>query len=75
MINLGFGTFIALLLLGLVAAFGYYRGFMAILTRKATFTEQRILSGWQAIVIGLVQFAGAAVASGLAFLLYFSLAR
>lgn len=75
MINLGFGTFVALLILGLVAGFGYYQGFIAMLTRKATFSDQRTLTGWAAIALGFLQFAGASVATGLAFLLYFSLAR
>jgi hypothetical protein len=73
MINSGFGTFMALLVLGAAAVFGYYRGFMALLTRRATLTETRTVTGGGAIALGLFLLVGAAVASALAFGLYFSL--
>ena len=75
MINSGLGTFIAILILLLVAVFGYYNGFMALLKYSmrrghTTFASQRSM-----IITGLIQLAGAVVASGVATLFYFSQVR
>ena len=74
MINSGLGTFLAILILLLVAAFGYYNGFMALLKfaqrRGNTTAEYRAV-----ILTGLVQLAGAVAASGIATLFYFSQVR
>lgn len=73
MINSGLGTFLVLLILLLVAVFGYYNGFMALLKLgrgKATLVNQRSI-----IITGLLQLAGAIVASGVATLFYFSQVR
>jgi hypothetical protein len=72
MINSGLGAVLALLVLALIAIFGYYRGFMALLTRRATLSENRTVQGGAALAIGLLQLAGAIVASAIAFLFYFS---
>ncbi|HEX2915126.1 MAG TPA: hypothetical protein VH186_30315 [Chloroflexia bacterium] len=72
MINSGLGTFLALLLLILLAAFGYYHGFLALLTRKAILNEQRRVKGGTAIALGFLQLLGAVVASAVAILFYFS---
>lgn len=72
MINSGLGTVLALLVLGLIAIFGYYRGFLALLTRRATFSENRTVQGGPALAIGLLQLAGAIAASAIAILFYLS---
>ncbi len=72
MINSGLGTVLALLALGLVAGFGYYRFFITLLTRRASLSEGRVVRGGAAIAVGLVQLLGAIAASGVAILFYFS---
>jgi hypothetical protein len=75
MINSGLGTFLAILILLLLAVFGYYNGFMGLLK----FARQRGSSAlavlWPGLLTAFVQLAGAAAASGIAILFYFSQAR
>ncbi len=73
MINVELGTFFALLILMIVAGFGYYRAFLTLITRRAQLTESRNLSGLAALAVGLVYLAGAIAVSGVAVLFYFSL--
>lgn len=72
MINFDFGTFAALLILGLLAIFGYYRGFLALITRQTWLSETRLVRGRTALALGLVQIAGAIAASAVAILFFFS---
>ena len=75
MINSGLGTFLALIILLLLAAFGYYNGFMALLKfslRRGNAT----LTGYRSTILtGIVQLVGAVAASGIAILFYFSQVR
>ncbi len=75
MINSGLGTLLVLLILLLVAIFGYYRGFMVLLTRRAALTESRVINGWPAVLLGLLQLGAAVAASAVAVLFYFSQVR
>jgi hypothetical protein len=72
MLNSGLGTTLALLILLLVAIFGYYRSFMTLLTRRAIWNENRNVQGIPALALGLLQLTGAIAASALAVLFYFS---
>lgn len=75
MINSGLGTFLAILILLLLAVFGYYNGFMGLLkfARRRENTALALL--WPGLLTAFVQLAGAIVASGIAILFYFSQAR
>jgi hypothetical protein len=73
MIKSDLGNFFALLVLILVAGFGYYQGFIALATRKVLFSETRRAVGLPAISLALLYLAGAVAASGVAVLFYFSL--
>jgi hypothetical protein len=73
MINVELGTFFALLILLIVAGFGYYRAFLTLITRRARLTETRNLSGLPALLLGVVYLAGAIAVSGVAVLFYFSI--
>ncbi len=73
MIKSDLGNFFALLVLALVAAFGYYQGFITLVTRKVQFSETRRAVGLPAIGLALLYLAGAVAASGVAVLFYFSL--
>ncbi|MDB5082924.1 MAG: hypothetical protein JWP00_4848 [Chloroflexi bacterium] len=75
MIDSGLGTFLALLILLLVAAFGYYNGFLALLKYSMRRGNTAVVSHRSTIINGLVQLAGAVVASGIAILFYFSQVR
>ena len=46
---------------------------MSLLTRRASFSEERILKGKSALAIGLVQLLGAIVVSAVVILFYFTL--
>lgn len=75
MIDSGLGTFLAILILLLLAVFGYYNGFMGLLK----FARQRARVGvavlWPGLLTAFVQLGGAALASAIAILFYFSQAR
>ncbi len=75
MINSGLGNIFALLALGTMAAFGYYNGFMALLTFHARLPEEHVVSGRSSIGQGLLQLAGAIAASSVAVFFYFSQVR
>ena len=72
MINSGLATFFVALVLGLVAVFGYYRGFMALVMRRVVLGSGRYVLGRSAILLGLIYLAGAIAASAVATLFYFS---
>jgi hypothetical protein len=72
MINSGLATFFVVLVLGLVAVFGYYRGFMALVMRRVALGSGRYALGRSAILLGLIYLAGAIAASAVATLFYFS---
>ncbi|NWJ45349.1 MAG: hypothetical protein HXX08_05660 [Chloroflexi bacterium] len=72
MIRIDLAGIFALIVLALVATFGYYRGFMALITRRALLTDTHILKGLPALALALVYFAGAIVVSGVAILFYLS---
>ncbi len=73
--SLDFGIVPVLLVLGLVAVFGYYQGFISLLTRRASLRETRLVQGKAAIALGLLQLLGAIAASAVAILYYFSSVR
>jgi hypothetical protein len=72
MIRIDLAGIFALIVLALVAAFGYYRGFMALITRRTSLTDTHILKGLPALALALVYLAGAIVVSGVAILFYLS---
>ena len=75
MINSGLGSFLAILILLLLAIFGYYNGFMGLLKFARRRGGAALAALWPGLLTALVQLAGAAVASGIAILFYFSQAR
>ncbi len=72
MIKSDLGNFFTLLILALIAGFGYYFGFMALALRRVQLSETRRVAGLKAIGLGLVYLAGAIAASAVAILFYFS---
>ncbi len=72
MIKLDLAGFFALLVLALVAGFGYYQGFIALVTRRARLTEDRQLIGLPALGLAFLYLAGAIAVSAVAVLFYFS---
>ncbi|MEI7554051.1 hypothetical protein [Candidatus Chlorohelix sp.] len=72
MIRIDLAGIFALLTLGLVAAFGYYRGFMALITRRASLTDTHIVKGLSALALALVYLIGAIMVSGVVILFYLS---
>ena len=72
MLNSGLATFFVVLVLGLVAVFGYYQGFLALVLRRVSLGEGRSASGRSAILLGLIYLAGAIAASAVAVLFYFA---
>ncbi len=75
MINSGLGTFLALLILLLLAAFGYYNGFLALLKFRLRRGNATLTGYRSTILTGIVQLVGAIAASGIAILFYFSQVR
>ena len=75
MINSGLGTVLALLILLLLAVFGYYNGFMGLLNFSRRRGQAALAALWPGLLTAFVQLAGAVVASGIAILFYFSQAR
>ena len=73
--NVDFGIVMVLLVLVLVAGFGYYGGFIALLTRQVRLDNGRVLKGTLALLLGVGQLLGAAAASAVAILFYFSRIR
>lgn len=71
MINSGLGIFITLAVLGTVAIFGYYNGFLALIQRRVSVGDNRMISGWQAMMVGCFQIGVAIIVSAIAMLLYF----
>ena len=68
MINSGLGTFLAILILLLLAVFGYYNGFMGLLYVARQRGTSALAALWPGLLAAFVQLAGAAVASGIAIL-------
>ncbi len=72
MINSGLATIFVVLILGLIACFGYYQGFLALILRQVALGDGRKAAGRPAIMLGLVYLVGAIAASAVAVLFYFS---
>jgi len=72
MIKIDLAGIFALIALTLVGAFGYYRGFMALITRRATLSDTHIVKGLPALALAVVYLIGAILVSGVAILFYLS---
>ena len=70
MMNSGLAKVFVLLIMGLIAAFGYYQGFMALISRQLN--TRRKLGSRKVILMSLLYLAGAISASAVAVLFYFS---
>ena len=72
MINIDFGITLVLLIFGLIAAFGYYGGFLALLNRRLRLENGRVLKGKLAVAVGISQVVGSILVSAVAIFFYFS---
>jgi hypothetical protein len=75
MLNSGLADSLALLILGLVACFGYYQGFLSLVqsSRARLRNSTKRSAGVQAIALSLLYLVAAITASAVATLFYFSL--
>lgn len=73
MLNSNLATVFTLLILALMAVFGYYQGFIALATRRISSGKSRTISGTGAIALGLLYIFAAIAASAVAVFFYFSL--
>lgn len=73
MLNSNLATIFTLVILGLVAAFGYYQGVITLVMRRADLSQSRQTIGGRAVLLGLLYLLAAITASAVAVLFYFSL--
>jgi hypothetical protein len=74
MLNSSLADSLALLILGLVACFGYYQGFLSLVQSRAKLSSATKRGvGVQAIALSLLYLVAAITASAVATLFYFSL--
>jgi hypothetical protein len=74
MLNSSLADSLALLILGLVACFGYYQGFLSLVQSRVRLRNStKRNAGVQAIAMSLLYLVAAITASAVATLFYFSL--
>jgi hypothetical protein len=72
MIKSDIANLIVPVLLGLTACFGYYQGFLTLITRRYVLNAGKTLTGLPAVLVGFIMLVSAIIASGIAIIFYIS---